>query len=326
MKTKLLPTPEDLTLPQIMLRFSTEETAIKYLESIRWENGVVCPHCGNSDQLLFWNLKSNPAKKIRVGIRQCAQCTKQFRVTVGTIFEDSHVPLNIWLVAWYLICGAKKGMSAKQLQRHLGLGSYKTAWFMSHRIRHAMTDPIFEGKLSGIVEVDECYIGTKAKFRGPGAHAEKSCVVALVERSTGTRRTVVLDRVTAKGLHKAVQDHVEAGSTVNTDESRPYINLPKEFVHKSVRHAKLRGKREYHRIEADGEVVTTNYAESSFSLLRRGIAGNFHHISKKHLPKYVAEFDFRWNHRKVSDGERTVAGLKKVEGKRLTYKPLAEQK
>ncbi len=151
MNTKLPPS-DDITLPEIFRRFPDEKSAIEYFESIRWANGVVCPHCGNGDQAKVWTIKPNGEKKVRHGLRQCAVCKKQFRVTVGTIFEDSHIPLNLWLVAWYLICGAKKGMSAKQLQRHLGLGSYKSAWFMAHRIRHAMQDPVFNKQLSGTVE------------------------------------------------------------------------------------------------------------------------------------------------------------------------------
>ena len=323
--TKLFPTPEDLTLPEIMQRFSTEEKAIEYMESILWPNGPVCPHCGNADAQKIWKLTAEKEKKIRAGLWQCAECKKHFRVTVGTIFEDSHIPLNLWIVAWYLMSGAKKGISAKQMQRHLGLGSYKSAWFLCHRIRYAMADPVFKDKLSGTVEVDECYYGPKAKRKGFHA-TTKSAVIALIDRKTGNRRSVVIDDViTAKNLQQAVREHVAAGSTINTDEHGGYKGLKADYKHKTVRHGKSGEKREYHRIGANGEAVTTNYAESSFSLLRRGVVGNFHHISRTHLARYVAEFDFRWNHRKTSDGERTVAGLKKTAGKRLTYKPLTSQ-
>jgi transposase-like protein len=319
MTKPLFPTPDDLSLPEIMARFPDEESAICYFEGIRWPNGIACPHCGNEAQDKFWKITAN-GKKVRVGLRQCAVCLKQFRVTVGTIFEDSHIPLNKWIIAWYLLSGAKKGMSALQLQRHLGIGSYRTAWFMAHRIRHAMKDPVFEGKLSGTVEVDECYVGPISTSDKP---RDKSAVVALVERESGKRRSVVFEAITAERLHQAIRTHVEEGSSVHTDESTLYKKLPKEFKHRSVLHAKVKGKPRYHyRDKTTGEIVTTNFAESSFSLLRRGIAGSFHHISRKHLAKYVAEFDFRWNHRKTSDGARCVEGLKKCEGKRLTYKPL----
>ena len=312
------PTPEDLTLPEIMARFSTEEKAIEYTESLLWKNGPVCPHCGNANGETIWKIAANKEKKVRAGLRQCGECKKQFRVTVGTIFEDSHIPLNLWLVAWYLLSGAKKGISAKQMQRHLGLGSYKSAWFLCHRIRHALADVTPDGKLSGMVEVDECYYGPKTKGKG-FRRGSKSAVVALVERQTGKRRSVVLSEVvTGKNLREAVQEHVAAGATIHTDEHPGYKKLGEDYRHKFVTHGKSGGKREYQRIEADGEVVSTNYAESSFSLLRRGVIGNFHHISRKHLGRYVAEFDFRWNSRKNTDGERTVAGLKQAVGKRLT--------
>ena len=190
-KSNTFPTPEDLTLPEIMARFSTEEKAIEYTESLLWKNGPVCPHCGNASSETIWKIAANKEKKVRAGLRQCGECKKQFRVTVGTIFEDSHIPLNLWLVAWYLLSGAKKGISAKQMQRHLGLGSYKSAWFLCHRIRHVLADVAPEGKLSGMVEVDECYFGPKTKGKG-FRRKSKSAVVALVERKTGQRRSVVI--------------------------------------------------------------------------------------------------------------------------------------
>ena len=322
--TTSFPTPEDLSLPEIMARFNTEEKAIEYMEAILWKNGPVCPHCQNADGSKMWKLVANQEKKVRAGLRQCAECKKQFRVTVGTIFEDSHIPLNLWIIAWYLMSGAKKGISAKQMQRHLGLGSYKSAWFLCHRIRYAMADPVFEGKMTGTVEVDECYYGPKTKGQGFKSHS-KSAVIALVDRKTGNRRSVVIDDVvTSKNLQAAVREHVAAGATLNTDEHHGYKKLKADYRHKTVRHGQQGEKREYHRVEENGEVVTTNFAESSFSLLRRGVIGNFHHISRTHLARYVAEFDFRWNSRKKTDGERTVEGLGKTAGKRLTYKPLRD--
>src|SRR2546421_12555710 len=162
MKTSILPTPDDLTLDEIQSRFGTDEKARQYLEEIRWPNGVVCPHCKNAEQERIWAIKASSTAKIRAGLRQCAACKKQFTVTVGTIFEDSHIPLRKWLVAWYLLCSSKKGISALQIQRMLGLGSYRSAWFMMHRIRYALADQAFSGKLGsggGTVEVDETYVG-----------------------------------------------------------------------------------------------------------------------------------------------------------------------
>src|SRR5213078_194147 len=166
MKRKsVLPTPEDLTLDQIQSRFSTDDAARAYLEEIRWPNGVVCPHCKNADQKRIWEIKSNEAAKIRAGLYQCAECKKQFTVTVGTIFEDSHIPLRKWLVAWYLLCSSKKGISSLQIQRMLGLGSYRSALFMMHRIRYALKHPAFSEKIMGTFEVDETYVGGKHQTR-----------------------------------------------------------------------------------------------------------------------------------------------------------------
>ena len=169
MKRKsMLPTPEDLTLDEIQSRFGTDKKARQYLEEIRWPNGVVCPHCQNADPKRIWEIKASAQGNIRPGLRQCAECKKQFTVTVGTIFEDSHIPLRKWLVAWYLLCASKKGISSLQIQRMLGLGSYRTALFMMHRIRYALSHPAFTKgmMLKGVVEVDETYVGGKNAREG----------------------------------------------------------------------------------------------------------------------------------------------------------------
>src|SRR5437762_10393046 len=168
MKTSMLPTPDDLTLDEIQSRFGTDEKARQYLEEIRWPNGVVCPHCKNEDEKRIWEIKENLEKKIRAGLYHCAKCGKQFTVTVGTIFEDSHIPLRKWLVAWYLLCSSKKGISSLQIQRMLGLGSYRTALFMMHRIRYALAQPEFTTFLKGVVEMDEMLVGGKMSGMGRG--------------------------------------------------------------------------------------------------------------------------------------------------------------
>src|SRR6202453_4832314 len=178
MKTK--DAPKDLTLIQLFDRFGTEAKARKHLEGILWPKGIVCPHCETNDQAKFSTIAANPAKKVRAGLRWCSNCEKQFTVTIGTIFEDSHIPLRKWLIAWYLLCSSKKGISSLQLQRNLELGSYRTALFMSHRIRYALKDPVFKLKLSGTVEVDETYIGGKKKFVGKGNMDNKVPVVSLL--------------------------------------------------------------------------------------------------------------------------------------------------
>ncbi len=311
----MLPTPPDLTLDEIQLRFGTDEKARQYLEEIRWPNGVVCPHCKNANQKRIWEIKPNEAAKIRAGLYQCSECKKQFTVTVGTIFEDSHIPLRKWLVAWYLLCSSKKGISSLQIQRMLGLGSYRTALFMMHRIRYAISHPNFTGMLSGTVEVDETYTGGRKHGRH-GKLDNKTCVVSLVERG-GNARSFVLDRITGENLKGAIMQHVQDGSIVCTDDYFGYRPMPKIFTHKAVKHSAY----EYARKEGKF-TAHTNTVESKFSLLKRGIIGTFHQVSKKHLPLYLAEFDHRFNHRKSTDGERTISALKLAEGKRRTLKPL----
>jgi transposase-like protein len=208
----------------------------------------------------------------------------------------------------------------------LELGSYRTALFMAHRIRHALKDPVFNDKLSGPVEIDETYVGGKVPPLGkrrvgrPGPESHKVPVMSLVERN-GNKRSMVMERVTSKNLKAAVVEHVQEGAAVISDGFPAYRKIEGEHVHYSVNHS----AGEYARKEGDF-TVHTNTVESSFSLLKRGIYGVFHNVSKHHLPLYLAEFDHRWNHRKDTDGERTVAALKKAEGKRLTYKPLTKGK
>jgi len=317
-KKSMLPTPADLTLDEIQSRFGTDEKARAYLEEIRWPHGPTCPHC-NDLKRRVWSIERNPEKKIRAGLYQCAneKCKKQFTVTVGTIFEDSHIPLRKWLVAWYLLCSSKKGISSLQIQRMLGLGSYRTALFMMHRIRYALSQPEFVSFLKGVVEMDETYIGGKIHGKGTGSHTpNKTCVVSLVERG-GTARSFVMDRVTSENLHRKIDEHVVEGSIVVTDDYFGYRKMPPVYDHRAVKHS----AKEYSRKEGDFN-VNTNTVESKFSLLKRGIVGTFHSVSKKHLPLYLAEFDYRFNERKTTDGERTVTGIKKAEGKRLTLKPL----
>ena len=321
--TNLLPTPESLTLDEIMACFNTDETALAYLETLLWPNGPVCPHCENADASRIWKLKHNAKKEIRLGLHECADCGKQFRVTVGTIFEDSKIPLRKWLVAFYMICSSKKGISSLQLQRNLDLGSYRTALFMTHRIRYALTNPAFGAPLKGDVEVDETFVGGKEK-RGVDLRtgkkntgfSKKTPVVALVERG-GEKRSIVMERLSAPKLAQAIKENVAEGSRVHTDESRLYKKMDPAFEHHTSNHGK--GK---YVVERDGVKSHTNTLESSFGLLKRGVYGTFHSISKKHLHRYVGEFDFRWNTRKQTDGQRTVAAVKQAKGKRLTLKPL----
>lgn len=304
-------TPENLTLDQIMRHFGTDEAAREYLEAVRWPNGPVCPHCGNDDSAGIYPIKANPAKKVRAGLRECKACGGQFTVTVGTIFEDSKIPLRKWLIGWYMLCSSKKGISALQMQRMLELGSYRTAWFMMHRIRYALRDPIFSDKLGGgggTVEADETYVGGKVKGMGRAYKGNKTPVVALVERG-GRVRSRAVTKVTGKTLKKVLDDHLDPSAHLMTDDFAGYRKPGRSFAsHQSVNHS----AGEYVRGDAH-----TNTVEGYFSLFKRGVNGTFHHIGAHYMDQYLAEFDFRYNHREVTDGERTIAALKKSSGKRL---------
>ena len=236
MKAKsMLPTPEDLTFDEIQSRFATDEAARAYLEEIRWPNGVVCPHCKNADQDKFYTIKASTVAKVRAGLRQCVECKKQFTVTVGTIFEDSHIPLRKWLVAWYLLCSSKKGISSLQIQRMLGLGSYRSALFMMHRIRYALKHPSFAEKLMGTIEVDETYVGGKTQTQSRWKN--KTAVVSLVQRG-GDVRSMVMERVTGENLQKFVRENVVVCSPVCTDEHPGYTENAQDFTHKGVKHGR----------------------------------------------------------------------------------------
>ena len=326
MKSHLLPTPKDLSLTEIMERFAPDEAeratdpdrkAREYLEAIRWPGGPTCPHCKNAEPNKIWKLVANKAKKIRPGLYHCAECKKQFGVMVKTIFTDSHIPLRTWLVAWYLICNAKKGVSALQIQRALNLGSYRTAWMMMHKIRHALKDPAFSEPLSGTLEVDETFIGPNPKPNRKGYRKGSSKVpVAVLVQRGGQIRTKVIPSVTPKNLKLFVGLNASPSAVINSDQSMVYRSLLRAWKHNVVNHS----RKEYARRNKDGSSAHVNTCESFFSLLKRGITGSFHCVSPEHLPRYCDEFAFRWNNRKVSDGERLVAGLKRVEGKVLTYK------
>ena len=293
----------------------TEEGAREYLERVRWPHGPVCPHCGVVDGATKLEGKAH-----RVGVYKCRSCRKQFTVTVGTIFERSHIELRLWLMAFAIMCASKKGVSALQLQRQLGLGSYQSAWHMAHRVRHAMSREPLKGMLVGQVEVDETYVGGKPRPgngepRKSGRGTKKAAVVALVERD-GKARAFPIERVNAATLKQAVRENVDQSAMILTDEWASYQGLGKEFKggHFTVNH----GQGEYWRGGAG-----TNTVEAFFALLKRGVYGSFHHVSKRHLHRYCDEFSFRWNHRRTTDGERTDAALRGAEGKRLTYeKPI----
>ncbi len=290
----------------------TEDEARTILEGIRWPKGLICPHC-DSSRVTRINAKSD---KIRDGVIQCNECRGQFTVTVGTVMHRSHITLRQWVQAFYSMCSHKKGVSALQLQRNLGLHTYKSAWHLAHRIRAAMKEgPLVRG-LKGTVEVDETYIGGKPRSKKDknkrGRGTKKTPVMVLVERG-GKAFSKPIKKVDASTLKSSIREMVNQQATIMTDEWPSYWGIGLEFAggHGVVNH----------RLgQYVNGIISTNTAESYFALLKRGIHGVFHHISKQHLARYCHEFSFRWNYRKVSDGERTEAAIKGAFGKRLTYR------
>jgi len=291
--------------------FQDADKARKYLEALRWPHGPVCAHCGSLDA--HYALKG---KAHRPGLMKCKDCRKQFSVTVNTVFAGSKIPLNKWLLAVHLMCASKKAMSSHQIHRMLGI-TYKSAWFMTHRIREAMK-PNGGGLLGsngGTVEADETYWGTsKPKPAGARGYEHKMKIVSLVERG-GEKRTVHVASVTAVSVREILKKHVCPTANLMTDEASVYTKVGREFAsHGVVRHK----AKEYAR-----GPVTTNTVEASFSLLKRGLIGTFHHVGEQHLQRYVTEFDFRWNTRTkmgFTDVERYEALLGQIGGRRLMYR------
>ena len=295
--------------------FHDEQAAYAYMESILWQDGPVCPKCGVVDNA--YELKG---KRSRLGLRRCKDCKKDFTVKVGTVFEASHVSMCHWLQATYLLTASKKGFSAHQLHRTLGV-TYKTAWFMFHRLREAM----WTGELAafgaggGIVEVDETFIGhdktikPKHSKKGRG-YAHKYKVLSLVDRTSGHAKSMVVDDLKAKTLVPILKESIAKEATVYTDEAGQYTHLDQHFEdHDFVHH----GAGEYVRGE-----VHTNTIEGYFSIFKRGMKGVYQHCGKSHLHRYVAEFAFRYNNRianGIDDKGRAEAALIGAAGKRLMY-------
>ncbi|WP_370033704.1 IS1595 family transposase [Qipengyuania mesophila] len=309
-------------------RFQNEDAAREHLEGLHWPDGPVCPHCGSGNAKRLppqrgRKTKAHPEGVIRKGVVQCNLCRKQYTVTVGTVFESSKVPLNKWLLANHLLCASKKGISGHQMARMLGV-TYKTAWFMMHRIREAMTD-VEGGPMGGLgatIEADETYVGGKAKNRkakfrakrvgGPSNVADKQPVVALVERG-GKVRSFHVANVNGNTLRHILVTNADRESWLMTDEHAAYKAVGAEYRQHSV---VVHSKGEYVR----KGVFHTNTVEGFFSILKRGIIGVYHHVSQAHLHRYTTEFDFRYNTRKVSDFERADLSLLGAIGKRLTYR------
>jgi transposase-like protein len=304
--------------------FSDNEAAREHLEKLRWANGTFCPHCGNVQSVT--RLQGNSH---RPGLWQCNECREHFTVTVGTVMERSHIDLCKWVLAFHLMAASKKGMSASQLGRMLGI-TYKSAWFMSHRIREAMADasPAPLGGAGKVVEVDEAYHG-KVENPVPSKHRkgrpyiknglkhQKRPIVALVERG-GEARAVHVPQVTGKNIKAVLAQHVDAKSRLHTDESRLYEGAGADYAtHETVNH----GGKEFVRGD-----VTTNTVEGFFSVFKRGMVGVYQHCGEQHFQRYLNEFTFRYNSREklgVNDSARASRAIKAAEGKRLTYRRIS---
>ena len=288
--------------------YSDANKAREHLEALHWPYGPVCPRCGTLDRIT-----KLAGRSTRPGVHKCNECAKPFSVTVGTIMEDSKIPLNKWLMAFRLISSAKKGFSAHELHRDLGI-TYKSAWFLAHRIREAMADD--DSPLGGpdmVVEADETYVGGKAKNRATRAPAPKKAVVALVTRD-GIARSFHVSNVNAATLRPLIVTNFNRASHLMTDESHVYTRVGREFNGHSVVN---RSAKEY---VTTGGFKHSNTAENFFSIFKRGVIGTYHHLSEAHLARYCKEFDFRYNTRKITDAEHSVIAIKAARGKRLMYR------
>jgi len=299
--------------------FINEEAAYAFVEARLWPKGPVCPKCGSKDRIGKMSGKST-----RIGLYKCYVCRKPFTVKMGTIFEDSHLPLRLWLQAMYLICSSKKGFSANQLHRTLGV-TLKTAWFLGHRIREAMREGGLTpfGSNGGIVEVDETFTGQEEGIPKRQGYAHKRKVLSLVDRESGEARSMVIDDLKAKTIVPILEENIAYEARIMTDEAGQYKHLNEHFSeHDWVRH----GIGEY--VSMADPSIHTNTIEGFFSIFKRGMKGVYQHCKKHHLHRYLAEFDFRYNKRiarGIDDTERAEKLLQGVKGKRLTYQTTDRQ-
>jgi transposase-like protein len=306
--------------------FQNERSAFAYVEAKLWPNGPVCPHCGNADRA---RIRKLAGETTRLGLRKCYECGKPFTVRMGTIFESSHLPLHLWLQIIHLMCASKKGLSTRQIQRMLSC-SMKTAWFLSHRIREAMKSGNLSplGGSGKIVEIDETVIGkvdgAPKKIVG-GRSGFRNVAFALVERG-GSARTFHIDGVTMATLLPIIRVHVDAKSTVMTDEHASYQRLGQDFGrHAAVNHSQDEYVRYTNAVmfpSGKPYMIHTNTVEGYFSIFKRGMIGVYQHCAEKHLHRYLAEFDFRYSNRVklgIDDSARADLALRGVVGKRLTY-------
>ena len=302
-----------------------EAEAFKHVESIIWPDGPVCQHCGVVDRAYpLVGVRTKPSKKNpegveRHGLWKCRECRKQFTVRKNTIFEESHIPLHKWLQAIHLMVSSKKGISSHQLHRVLEI-THKSAWFMSHRIREAMRNDgnVSFGNGGGTVEVDETFIGKEpgvVKSKTARGFAHKMKVLTLVDRDTGRAKNIIVDDLKQTTLLPILRENIAKEAVVYTDEAKQYTHLGREFAdHDFTTHS----KGEYGR-----GPVHTNTVEGYFSIFKRGMKGVYQHCNKKHLHRYAAEFEFRYNNRStngVNDADRSTIALQSIAGKRLTHR------
>jgi transposase-like protein len=327
----------ELSVIKLAEMIPTESDAYALLERMRWGDGEpTCPHCG-SERAYFLKPSNGTSRKTRTGSKserrvwKCASCRKQFSALTGTIFHGTKISVRKWLFVVFEMCASKNGISAREIERRYDL-TPKSAWFMTHRIREAMKREPLVGMLRGTVVADETFIGgrpknkhrqgkqskVKATGRGSGGTAHLTPVLSLVNKETGEVRSHVVADVTGPSLKKVISEHVDVPATsLMTDAGAQYKALGREFAsHETVDH----GAWEYVR-----GPVSTNVAENYFSQLKRSIDGTHHHVSVEHLPRYLAEFDYRYSTRKLSDTARTSRLMKQAGGRRLTYQPLADR-
>jgi transposase-like protein len=308
----------------------SEAAAIAWVESKVWPNGPVCPHCGGVERI-----GKMGGKATRIGLWKCYQCRKQFTVKVGTVFEDSHVAMNLWLQAMYLLCSSKKGISSNQLSRTLGV-TLKTAWFMSHRIREAMRVTGLEpmGGAGKTVEDDETFIGRlEGQPKGKNGFAHKNVVLTLVERG-GSSRSFHVDSTSIADIAPILRANIAKETSLMTDEARHYMEVGREFdSHDAVNHGEKEYVRYWNEVTdktgvggkpvVETTTITTNTVEGYYSVFKRGMKGIYQHCAEKHLHRYLSEFDFRYSNRVrlgVDDVERTARAVQGIVGKRLTYR------
>lgn len=304
-------TKGDATILEIPMACADEKAAVEFMERKRWGDSPSCPRCGS---VSVYQMKDSKTGERQADYRwRCKDCKDQYTVRIGTVFEDSRIPMRHWCYGFWRAATSKKGVSALEIHRHTGV-SYKSALFMLNRIRFAMAGSAPE-PLSGPVEVDEAYIGGKPRYKGNnkrGHGTSKQPIMALVERE-GRVKTRPVPNVSANTLMTVIRENVSWNSAIITDENRAYEGIGDEYLggHHTVCHS----AKEYVR-----GPVHSNTVEGFFSIVKRGMHGIYHSVSKEHLHRYLAEFEFRYNRRELEDGERTIAAIKGAEGKRLTYK------